>query len=131
MIKRKYLLKLARQAASASFVNNKLSDSKVNAFLKSFKALPEGQAIPVTKEYLKAIKTEIKKQTLMIESTEELTASQVQLVKDQMQKKHAFSNIEVAINSELLGGLRIQIGDTVYDDSVRSKIAQVKDAIHG
>lgn len=129
MIKRKHLLKLARQAAGASFVQDKLNDSKVNAFLKSFKALPYGQAIPVIKEYLAAVKTGIKNQTLMIESTEELTTAQVKLVKEQMQKKHAFSNTEVVKNPKLLGGLRIKIGDTVYDYSVRSKIAQVKEVI--
>lgn len=125
MKKNKRLLNLVNQAVVASFVKGKLSKHKFDAFLSSFKKLPSTDSIFALTEYKKGIKRELSKGTLEVESSVKL--STVDLAK--LKKRFKIYDLRFKINKDLLGGLRLRLGDTVYDDSVNSKIEKLKEVV--
>lgn len=129
MTKRK-LKQLAINASQASFKNGKVVDSKARSFIKLFKQLPTSKAVLALKEYQKALKYQLEKHTLEIESTTPLSVSEVKKISNQF-KDLSVSNIVVRLNPDLLGGIKFRIADTVYDYSISDKIRQVKEAING
>lgn len=129
MKKDKRLIKLAQEFASQSFVKGRLSDAKVLQSVKSFKKLSSSQTIFALTQYLKFLKLELKKSTLLIESGSKLTDQQLKQVAQKINSKFKISNYSFLHNPSLLGGLRLKLGDTLYDYSLKGRINQIKDAI--
>ena len=80
--------------------------------------------------YLKGLKRELSKTTLIIESATPLSSTEMNQIKKNFASKF-INHQSLTINHSLLGGLRVKIGDEVYDYSVSGKLKQVKEAIHG
>ncbi|WP_166828058.1 ATP synthase F1 subunit delta [Thalassoroseus pseudoceratinae] len=67
------------------------------------------------------------RQPVVIRTARALTDEQHQQIQDQLRSRLPFEPmLEVEIQPELLGGLIIQIGDTVYDSSLRSRMKQLR-----
>lgn len=131
MKKDKHLKRLVEQAVLASFKDGKLVSEKVQSFIKSFKALPRSKAIFALTEYSKGIKRELDMQTLVVESTTPLSSDEKRKIITKMEKQFSILNSQYSLNPALLGGLRVKIGDTVYDDSIEARINQLREEIRG
>ncbi len=61
---------------------------------------------------------------LKIESFDILSDDQLVRIKEKFKKIHNanFANVQVKIDSGLLGGVKVQIGDKIYDDTIKSKL---------
>ncbi len=128
----KQLKKVINELIQGSFnENGELRQEKIKKNINEFKALPDSQAIRVVSEYLKRLKIEIDKTTLEIHSALPLSNSEIKQIRDAAKADHKITQIKTVINAELIGGVRVRIGDTVFDDSVISKILQLGDSIHG
>ena len=123
----KQLKKQIDLAVRASFKDSKLDEKKALEFTKLFKQLPE--SVLALSAYLKGIKRELGKTTLTIESSVELSSSEVKEIADKLKKQYTIYNIQHTTNPSLLGGLRVKIGDMVLDDSVEAKIKEIRSAI--
>lgn len=123
------LNKIIDKAISNSFENDKLVESTLVKNIKAFKILPVSQSIYALSEYLKGIKRKLRNHTLVVETSIPLSATQIKKIKDKMSQKFNIVRIEEKVNPELLGGVRLQIGDNIFDSSVSSKVEQIKDAI--
>lgn len=108
-----------------------INEKTVKASVEALKTLSRSKVIPSLTEYLIGLKREIKKTTLEISSTVSLSESHVAHVTKVMKQESPVNQVETNLDSSLLGGLRIKIGDLVYDDSVSQKIKQLKGAING
>lgn len=128
---RKQLFKLIKKAIEDSVFNNKVDPVKVAKYIKLFKALPQDDAIFGLENYAKGLKRVESSHTLYIYSPIKLENAQVDGFIKHFKDKHIIMDFEVIIDSSLIGGIRFKIGDTVYDDSVQSKIEQVKGVIVG
>lgn len=125
---KKMLLKLINNLFKVSFLNNKLNQKKVLANVKLLKKLPKDKAIFAISQYLKRIKIEIEKHTLVVESSVPLDSQQKKMITSQFKENNLYA-INYTLNPVLLGGLRVRIGDNVFDDSIQSRIEQVKGVI--
>lgn len=129
MKKDKFLKRLVEQAVIAGFKDGKLVSGKVQNFIKSFKTLPRYKAIFALTQYLKGIKMELNKHSLVVESTIPLSVDEEKKIINKMKKNYSLFSYHFSINPALLGGLRIKIGDTVFDNSIETRIKEVKQAI--
>lgn len=131
MKKIKQLQKLAKQLVDISFSNGKMIDSKVVKSLKLLKSLPRSESIPVLTEYLKGLRRLQKQYTLYIESPIKLSRKDISKIKKSVAKRVKITNMAVNINPDLIAGIRLKIGDEIWEDSVMDRIRQVKEAIIG
>lgn len=128
---KKQLIKLTNKAVEASLSHGRIDSAKVTKFVKHFKALPLHEGIFALKIYAKGLKRISDSHTLFVYTPMKVEAVTLNKFKSQLKKDHTIENTEQIIDSSLLGGVMLKIGDTVYDNSLRSKIEQVKGAIRG
>ncbi len=130
MKKDKLLKKLVQQAVQASSVQGKVSSVKVRIFISEFKKLPQGKAIFCLSEYRNGLERVRDMQTLKIESAIPLPRSTIRKIQNEFKKFHTVTEIQTKQNSSLLGGLKVTIGDQVFDDSIERKVQKLGDAIY-
>lgn len=131
MKKSKYLQKLIFKLAQSSFKDGRIIESQVAKSIKLLKALPAYQAIPSLSEYLKLIKRKERQTTMYIETVVNLPKSTIEKMKRIVEKKIKITKIVTNINTEILGGFKLRIGDEIWDETILGKINQIKEAIAG
>lgn len=132
MKKSKLILRLVQKMAEQSFDSKgKLDSVKVKLFSSQFKKLSLPLAIYALKTYLKQLQNDLKKFTLEIESESEFTKAQVDKLTQSFSSTHKISQVKVIKNPKLLAGVKVKIGDLVYDYSVLNNINQLRSRIHG
>lgn len=123
----KQLKKLAKKTALLSFdIEGEILEARVTKHVDHFKKLPLSQALPLMEGYLKELKSGMARRTLTVESVTALTSDQIEKIKELLGSRFPISKVETNINHSLLGGIRVKIGDMVYNDSLAEKINQLK-----
>lgn len=123
------LKKIIEELVRISFVNNKLSKPKVDQIIKTLGSLSKGTTIAALSMYLMGIKREADKSRLVIESAIPLSLKQIDRVEDIINRTHPVFETEVIINPKLLGGIKVKIGDSVFDDSLMNRIEQLREKV--
>jgi F-type H+-transporting ATPase subunit delta len=129
MKKSKKLLNLVRKMVADSYKDGRLLDSKVKSYTAQIKKFNLPQAIFILKEYIKELKRVQSEKTLIIETATPLSSLQVNKIKSEFGKDNQIVETNVIINPTLLGGLRVRLGDIIYDDTITAKITQIGGAI--
>lgn len=128
----KRLMKIVIKMAEDSFsAENKLEEEKVKKFVSALKSLPRSQAITALSFYLKMVKVGLEKTTMQIESAISLSSAQLDQIVNSIKAKQPVYTVNVQVRDSLLGGLRVKIGDVVFDGSVAQRILQLQGVIHG
>lgn len=128
---RKQIESIVDKAINACFKDDKLLGKKALGFVKLFNAQPRMEAIELLSNFLKRIRMVVNSTTMIVESTIPLSKKQKDIIKRKLSLHFTITNSEFKLNPQLLGGLRIKVGDHIYDASIRSRIYQVKEAIAG
>lgn len=112
-------------------VKGEINNKAVTETIKVIKKLPTVNAISALTLYQKGLKREISKTTLEITSPVKLTSIDTKNITAVAKKSFQINSIKMVLDPSLLGGLRIKIGDVVFDDTVKSKIGQMRVVING
>ena len=129
---KKEVLKLAKKLLSASFTGRKLDGVKVRKNSAFIKRAAKSAALPILKLYLRLIRRFLEAETLLIESTRNLSPNQISSLKKYFEKSSGKSlSVETKIDPALLGGLKVTLGNTQWDLSVERKINQIREAFSG
>ncbi len=112
-----------------SFVKGRADEEFIAKVIASLKKLNIAESLETLSLYQKGLKRKIAENTLVVESAVVLSQSELNSIQ-KMLKREVFA-IEQKLNTSLLGGLRIRIGDEFLDFSLKSKINQVKERIKG
>lgn len=126
---KKELSRLIDQAAVESFTKGKLNATQVKKFVTLFKKMSRIEAIGALDLYLRRIKEISRMHTLTVESAVRLTAPQLKTIEKALAKNYDIAQTLSRVNTSLLGGVKVTIGDTVIDSSVQSKIMNVGERI--
>ncbi len=129
MINKRHLNKIIDRAVAASFENGELKMIAVNRLVKDFKTMHLSDAIYTLSNYVKGLKRTLNEYTMTVESVVPLSLGQMLSIQKKLRRLFSITNTRATINPSLLGGIRIRVGDTVLDYSIRSKLNQIKDAI--
>lgn len=131
MKRNKLLHKTISKLVKVSFKDGRIIESQVTKSIKVLKTLPKYQAIEALSEYLKGLKRRMRQHTVYIETVIPLSSTQLKKIKKMVEKKVKITKVVTNINSEILGGFKLRVGDEIWDESILSKINQVKEAISG
>lgn len=131
MKRNKFLQKIIKKLVGLSFKDGRLVEVMVTRSIKVLKSFPKAEAIEALSEYLRLLKRKEREHTLYIESTVPLSPLQISKVKKIVEKKNKITKILVSLNPDILGGIKLKIGDEIWDETISGKIMQIKEAIQG
>lgn len=119
--------RLSKELFRASFADGRLDENRVRGFVQQIIAGKPRHYLEILKNYQRMIRLEIEKRHATIESAAELdAAARERVLRDLKAKYGADVSATFTTNPGLLGGLRIRIGDDVFDGSVKGRLARLE-----
>jgi F-type H+-transporting ATPase subunit delta len=118
---------LSRALLRASFTDGQLDRGRVASLVKSLIEKKPRNFIAVLETYKRLIRLEVEKRTATIESASPLAEDIRAAVVADLKKKYGDDLMASFVtNPELLGGMRIRVGDDVWDSSVRNRLQRLE-----
>jgi F-type H+-transporting ATPase subunit delta len=120
----KQIQQLARQLFSLSMVDGALSAERVAGVLQYLEKHPPAQPIPVLQAYRRLVAAEVAKGQAVVEHAGPVADTLLKSIEGAMSQRYRRPVVAVARpRSELLAGLRVRVGDDVYESSVAGQLA--------
>jgi len=83
----------------------------------------------ILQELQRLVKLDVASRTARVESAVALSESQQQRVRENLGRmKGSEVTVEFAENTDLIGGMRVKIGDDVFDGSVRTRLTGLNES---
>lgn len=113
-----------------SLENGKVSEERVNAILETLRSRPPRQLKSLLKSYLRRIRLEVARSTLVVESATPVSGETLEELK-KWASSHTGREMDVdsRVNPELIAGLRLQIADTVIEKNIHNDLNRLQQAI--
>lgn len=122
------LKKLAAKYVQYSYQDGRADEKKIGKILGDLKSLSRSQAIYIISKFLKGVRRRKDLTTLIIESASPLAKTQVEKILRKLKKEFVITEVKNVVNSSILGGFKVTIGDSVLDYSLGGKISQMRGA---
>ena len=127
MKNKKETRQLSRALLRASFTDGQLDQGRVSSLVKSLLEKKPRNYLDVLDEYKRLIRLEVEKRTATIESASELNPDVASDLVGNLKRKYGPDlTTRFVVNPELLGGMRIRVGDDVWDSSVRNRLQRLQ-----
>jgi F-type H+-transporting ATPase subunit delta len=122
--------KTSRQLLKLSFTDGKLDEHKVNQVVQSVLTEKPRHVGEVLKDYQRLLRLEVAKHHAVVESATALNTNLSDLLVTKLKARYGDDlTIEFTTNPTLLGGLRVKLGDDVWDGSVRNRLRTLQEQI--
>jgi F-type H+-transporting ATPase subunit delta len=119
--------KISREMFRYSFTASKLDEEKITEMVQSVIARKPRHYVDVLKDYQHLLQLEVEKRHVVIESATPLNRSVGDQILANLRARYGEDlTTEFRTNPELLGGLRVKIGNDVWDGSVKSRLNQLQ-----
>ena len=120
--------KVSRQLFRYSFTEGRLDKEKISHMVESLLAEKPRHYVDALKDYQRLLRLEIEKRHAVIESATRLNESLANQILANLRSRYGEDlTTEFRTNPELLGGLRIRIGDDVWDGSVKNRLQKLQE----
>lgn len=130
MAGKKQVQQLARQLYKLSFVEGRLSDERVAGVLDYVEKNQPAHVLSVVKSYQRLIVAEVARNQAVIEHAGPVSAETLQSIGAGLAKKYGRPIVASSQpNPALLAGLRVRVGDDVFESSVESQLSQLASAV--
>ena len=121
---------LARQFFKLSVVNGELSAERVAGVLAYVERHRPAQTIAVLKAYARLVAAEVARGQAIVEHAGPVGDATLAAIAAAMTRRYSRRVTSVARpNRALLAGLRVRVGDDVYESSVSSQLAALAAAV--
>ena len=123
----KEIRRLSREMLRASFTDGQLDPGRISSLVDSIIAKKPRHYIDVLKNYRRLLRLELGKRLAKIETANEVDSTTSSELVTNLKKKYG-SNLtaEFVVNPQLLGGMRIRVGNDVWDGSVRQRLQRLE-----
>jgi F-type H+-transporting ATPase subunit delta len=123
----KEIRRLSREMLRASFADGQLDPGRISSLVDSIIARKPRHYIDVLKNYRRLLRLELEKRMAKIETANEVDSTTSSELVTNLKKKYG-SNLtaEFVVNPQLLGGMRIRVGNDVWDGSVRHRLERLE-----
>ncbi len=119
----------ARRLYGLCQVNGQLDDNRLRDLVSKLIATQPRDYRAILAAIQRLTRLETARREVLVESATELNATDGQRIASGLAKDHGPNlNIRFKTNPELLGGLRIKVGDDVLDGSVKGRLDRLSKA---
>ena len=120
--------RLAKQLFKSCQVDDRLNADRVRKAVRLLiEQKPRGY-FGILQNLQRLVKLDEASRSARVESAVALSQSQQQDVRNSLKRlKSTDVTVEFATNSGLIGGMRVKIGDDVYDGSVKTRLTSLSD----
>jgi F-type H+-transporting ATPase subunit delta len=123
----KEIRQLSRKMLQASFTDGHLDRGRIAALVDSVIAEKPRNYINVLKNYKRLLRLEVEKRHATIETASEVDlAIRSEIVSNLKSKYGNDLATEFHVDPELLGGMRVRVGNDVWDGSVRNRLQRLQ-----
>ncbi len=123
---RKQVQQFARQLFSLSLVDGNLSSERVAGVLSYLEKNPPAQPVAVLKAYHRLVAVEFAKGRAVVEHAGPLGQGVLASIEAAMARRYRRPIVAVAKEAPgLLAGVRVRVGDDVYESSVANQLASL------
>jgi F-type H+-transporting ATPase subunit delta len=124
--------KQARREAKDLFrsvqVNGALDEKRALQIVDEVLSIKPRGYVAILSHFQRLLKLDMDRRSARIESVIALDGAQQDSVKSTLSKRYGSGlNYTFKQNPALIGGMRIQVGSDVYDGSIQSRLAQLKE----
>ena len=119
----------AKQLFKGCQVDGQLAEERVRqAVALVIEKKPRGY-FGILQELQRLVKLDVSSRSAHVESAVALTDAQQQNIRESLGRlKDGEVTVEFAENAELIGGMRVKIGDDVFDGSVKTRLATLSES---
>jgi F-type H+-transporting ATPase subunit delta len=126
----KIALKFARELFSLSVVDGAVSADRVAGVLEYVEMQGTANAVMVLKAYQRLVATELAKGRALVEHAGAVDDAMLAAIAAAMTKKYGRAvTAEAKPNAGLIAGLRVHVGDDVYESSVAGQLAALASSV--
>lgn len=130
MTGQKQVQQLARQLFKMSVVDGRLSDERVSGVLQYIEKSQPPHILSVLRAYQRLVAAEVARNQAIIEHAGAVSAQTLQAIGASLGKKYGRTISTISRpNPELLAGLRVRVGDDVYESSVAGQLDQLRASV--
>ena len=123
----KEIRQLSRKMLQASFTNGQLDRGRISSLVDSVIAQKPRNYIDVLKNYKRLLRLELEKRQATVESSSEVDATVRSEIVANLKSKYGNDlSTEFHVDPQLLGGMRIRVGNDVWDGSVRNRLERLQ-----
>lgn len=123
----KEIRRLSRKMLQASFTDGQLDPGRIASLVDSVIAQKPRNYIDVLKNYKRLLRLEVEKRHATIETASEMDpAIRSEIVSNLKSKYGDDLATEFHVDPQLLGGMRIRVGNDVWDGSVRNRLQRLQ-----
>jgi len=123
----KVIRRLSREMLRASFIDGQLDAGRIASLVGSLVERKPRHYIEVLKDYRRLLRLELEKSRARVETASELDSSVSSELVNNLKKKYGSDlTTEFVVNRELLGGMRIRVGNDVWDGTVRNRLERLQ-----
>jgi F-type H+-transporting ATPase subunit delta len=123
----KEIRQLSRKMLQASFTDGQLDPGRISSLVDSLIAKKPRNYIDVLKNYRRLLRLELEKRHATVETSGDLDpAIRSEIVANLKSKYGNDLSTEFHVDPQLLGGMRIRVGNDVWDGSVRNRLERLE-----
>jgi F-type H+-transporting ATPase subunit delta len=123
----KEIRQLSRKMLQASFTDGQLDPGRISSLIDSVIAKKPRNYIDVLKHYRRLLRLEIEKRQATVETASEVDpAIRSEIVANLKSKYGDDLSTQFQVDPQLLGGMRIRVGNDVWDGSVRNRLQRLQ-----
>jgi len=120
----------SRQMLKLSFTTGKLDQQKVSRMVQTVLSEKPRHYAEVLKSYQRLVRLEVERRHVVVESAIALNPQVKDQVLTRLKARYGDDlTTEFRTNATLLGGLRIKVGDDVWDGSVRHRLNALQEQL--
>ncbi len=125
MKEKKKLKKIAAKSVKLSIEKGMVKKINADEVIKILKTLPRAQAIYAISKFLKGLRRRGGETTVTVESAVPLSKKEISKVIKELSQEFVLTDVQNKVNPDILGGIKIRIGDTVLDYSIAGRVSQI------
>ena len=123
----KEIRQLSRKMLQASFTDGQLDPGRISSLVDSLIAKKPRNYINVLKNYRRLLRLELEKRHATVETSSEVDpAIRSEIVANLKSKYGNDLSTEFHVDPQLLGGMRVRVGNDVWDGSVRNRLERLE-----
>lgn len=123
----KEIRQLSRKMLQASFTDGQLDPGRIASLVDSLVTQKARNYIDVLKNYKRLLRLELEKRHATIETASEVDPAIRSEIETNLKSKYGNDvSTEFHVDPQLLGGMRIRVGNDVWDGSVRNRLQRLQ-----